>query len=58
MLYNAWDKAIKLCDDYSTIASEAKHKAVYGERIKILTPNQMLQSLPIVTATGLEPTTT
>ena len=33
-------------------------KAVYGERIKILTPNQMLQSLPIVTATGLEPTTT
>ena len=31
---------IKLFTDHSSIASEAKHKAKYGEELKILTPNK------------------
>ena len=34
-------------DDYSRIVSEAKYKSKYGEGLKILTPEQMLQRLPI-----------
>ena len=37
-------------DDYSRIASEAKYKSKYGEGLKILTPKQMLQRLPIALA--------
>ena len=37
-------------DDYSRIVSEAKYKAKYGEGLKILTPKQMLQRLPIALA--------
>ena len=37
-------------DDYSRIASEAKYKSKYGESLKILTPKQMLQRLPIALA--------
>ena len=36
--------------DYSFLLSEAKYKAKYGSGLKILTPNQMLQRLPIVHA--------
>ena len=36
--------------DYSRIVSEAKYKTKYGERLKILTPKQMLQRLPIAVA--------
>ena len=39
-----------LFDDYSRIASEAKYKSKYGEGLKILTPKQMLQRLPIALA--------
>ena len=35
-----------MCGDYSRIVSEAKHKSKYGG-LKILTPKQMLQRLPI-----------
>ena len=41
---------IKLFNDYSSIASEAKHKVKYGEGMKILSPKQMLQRLPIALA--------
>ena len=39
MLYKAKNEAIKFCDDYSLMVSEAKNKA------KI--PKHMLQRLPI-----------
>ena len=29
------------------MVSEAKYKTIHGERLKILTPKQMLQRLPI-----------
>ena len=47
MLYELQEAVIKLFNDYSSIVSEDKHKAKYGERLKILTPKQMLQRLPI-----------
>ena len=33
---------------YSSIVSEAKRKVKYGEGLKILIPQQVLQRLPIV----------
>ena len=39
-----------LFDDYSRIVLEAKYRAKYGERLKILTLKQMLQRLPIKAA--------
>ena len=52
MLYKARNEAIKFYDDYSLIMSEAKTKAkaIKGTGLKILTPKQMLQSLPIALA--------
>ena len=47
MYYKSWQKFIKLLKDYSKNGSEAKYKANYGEWLKILTPKQMLQKLPI-----------
>ena len=48
MLYKAKNGAIKFYDDYFVMASEAKNKAKYeGKGIKILTPKQFLQRLPI-----------
>ena len=35
-------------DDYSRVVSEAKYKTKNGKGLKILTPKQMLQRLPIV----------
>ena len=35
--YAAWEKSIKLFDDYSLIASKAKYKTIHGEGTKILT---------------------
>ena len=43
-------KNIKLFSDYSSIMSEAKRKAKSGEGLKILTPKQKLQILPIALA--------
>ena len=43
-------KVIKLFDDYSRIVSEAIYKSKYGEGLKMLTPKQMLQGLPIALA--------
>ena len=54
MLYKARNEAIKFYDDYSLIISEAKSKAkqneTKGKGLKILTPKQMLQRLPIALA--------
>ena len=50
ILYKARNEAIKFYDGYSLIMSEAKTKAVKGEGLKILTPKQMLQRLPIALA--------
>ena len=36
--------------DYSLLLSEAKYKAKYGRDLKIITPKQMLQRLPIALA--------
>ena len=47
LLYESRQAVIKLFNDYSSVASEAKQKAKYREGLKILTPKQMLQRLPI-----------
>ena len=49
MLYKARNKSIKFDDDYSSMMYEAKAKvrATKGMGLKILTPAQMLQRLPI-----------
>ena len=49
-IYKARNEAIKFYDDYSLIMSEAKTRATKGEGLKILTPKQMLQRLPIALA--------
>ena len=46
-LYKVRNEAIKFYDDYSLIKSEAKIKATKEKGLKILTPKQMLQRLPI-----------
>ena len=50
MLYKARKEAIKFYDDYSSMMSEAKYRATKGIGLKILTPKQMLQRLPIALA--------
>ena len=47
MLCKARNEAIKFYDDYSSMMFEAKYRATKGTRLKILTPKQMLQRLPI-----------
>ena len=50
MLYKARKEAINFFDDYSSMISETKNKATKGTGLKILTPKQMLQRLPIALA--------
>ena len=51
MLYKARSEAIKYHDDYPLMASEAKSKAKNeGKGLKILTPKQLLQRLPMALA--------
>ena len=51
MKYSIRKEAVKFFDDYSLMMSEAKSKAKQNETkgtgLKILTPKQMLQRLPI-----------
>ena len=49
-LSKAQNMIIKLFDDYSIFVSEARYKAAHGEELKIKTPKQMLQSLPVALA--------
>ena len=37
-------------DYYSRIVSEVKYKTKYGKGLKILTPKQMIQKLPVALA--------
>ena len=50
MLYKARNEVIKFYDDYSLMISAAKYRATKGTGLKILTPKQMLQKLPIALA--------
>ena len=53
MLYKARNEVIKFYDNYSLMASKAKNKAnnkTSGKGIKILTPKQLLERLPIALA--------
>ena len=53
MLYKARTGAIKFFDDFFSMISEAKTKAknkANGKGLKILTPKQTLQRLPIALA--------
>ena len=50
MLYTARNDTITFYDDYSLMMAEAKTKATKGTGLKILTPKQMLQRLPIALA--------
>ena len=50
MLYKARNKVIKFSDDYSSMVSEAKNQATKSEGLKILTPKQILQGLPLALA--------
>ena len=50
MLYKARNSVIDFFHDYSSVVSEAKLKATKETGLKILTPKQMLQRLPIATA--------
>ena len=50
MLYKARNKVIKFSDDYSSMVSEAKNQAAKSEGLKILTPKQILQRLPLALA--------
>ena len=48
--YETREKVVKLFDDFSTIASKAKHTSFHEKKLKILIPKQKLQSLPIALA--------
>ena len=52
VLFNARDNVIKYVEDYSSMILEARKLAreKKGERLKVLTPNQMLKRLPIALA--------
>ena len=44
------ENIIIIFKDYSIFLSKTQHKAKYGRGLKILTPKQMLQRLPIALA--------
>ena len=55
MLFKARNEAIKLYNDYFSMISDAKTQAIeeekqIGTELKILTPKQMLQRLPVALA--------
>ena len=51
MLYKERNEAIKFFDEYSSMVSEAKNRARNeGKGLKMLTPKQLLQRLPIALA--------
>ena len=48
--YQSWEKVIKLFNDCSKMPSMTKYRSTHGEGLKILTPKQMLQRIPIALA--------
>ena len=49
-LYKSRKKVIEQFDNYSRLISKAKYKAKQGKGLKILSPKQILQRLPIALA--------
>ena len=50
MLYKARNNIIKFFNDYFSVVSETKHEATKGTGLKILTPKQILQRVPVALA--------
>ena len=50
MLYNIQKDPFEFFVNYSRFASEAKYKATHGKRIKMLTPELIIEKLPIALA--------
>lgn len=50
MLYNTQRDAFEFFVNYSRFASEAKYKATHGKRKKMLTPELIIEKLPIALA--------
>ena len=50
LLYKSREAVIKLFHDYSSIVFKAKYKSIHGVGLKILTPKQIPQRLPITFA--------
>ena len=48
--YNSKENVVKIYNNYAKIISEAMYKSKHGTGLKILTPKQMLQRLPIAVA--------
>ena len=48
MLYESREEIFNLFDNYSAIVSQANQVSFQGEGLKILTPKQIFQKLPIV----------
>ena len=48
--YDSQETVIKWFNDCSSVISETKYRTKHGEDLKILTPKQMLQRLPIALA--------
>ena len=46
-LYVSQENVIKLFNNFSKVVSKAKYRQIHGERLKILTPKEMLQRLLI-----------
>ena len=46
-LFDLREKIIDFLKDYSFLLSETKYKSKYGKGLKILSPKQMLQRLPV-----------
>ena len=47
ILFNGRNDAVKVVENYGSMILEVKRKATEGKGLKILTPKQMLQRLPI-----------
>ena len=50
ILFNGRNDAIKFVEDYGSMTFEAKRETTKERGLKILTPKQMLQSIPIALA--------
>ena len=46
-LYNAGNEVIKFYNDYSLMIFNAGYDAIHGKGLEILTPKQILETLPI-----------
>ena len=50
MLYKARNNVIKFFNDYFSVVTVTKHEATKGTGLKILTPKQILQRVPMALA--------